>query len=60
MNVLVIVQGPPYGDERVCNGLRLAGTLAKRDGVAVAIFCFGDAVGCVVAGQKEHKRHVRG
>ena len=52
MNVLVILQGPAYGDERAFNGLRLAGTLAKRDGVTVRIFCFGDAVGCAVAGQK--------
>ena len=25
MNVLVILQGPAYGDERAFNGLRLAG-----------------------------------
>ena len=52
MNVLVILQGPPYGDERSYNGLRLAGNLAKRDGVTVRVFCFGDAVGCAVAGQR--------
>lgn len=52
MNVLVILQGPAYGDERAYNGLRLAGNLAKRDGVTVKVFCFGDAVGCAVAGQK--------
>ena len=52
MNVLVILQGPAYGDERAYNGLRLAGSLAKRDGVTVRIFCFGDAVGCAVAGQQ--------
>lgn len=51
MNVLVVLQGPAYGDERAFNGLRLAGSLAKRDGVAVRIFCVGDAVGCAVAGQ---------
>ena len=28
MNVLVICQGPAYGDERSYNGLRLAGALA--------------------------------
>jgi uncharacterized protein involved in oxidation of intracellular sulfur len=27
-------------------------SLAKRDGVHVRIFCFGDAVGCAIAGQK--------
>lgn len=31
MTVLVILQGPAYGDERAYNGLRLAGSLAKRD-----------------------------
>jgi len=29
MNVLVLLQGPAYGDERAYNGLRLAGNLAK-------------------------------
>ncbi len=52
MNVLVILQGPAYGDERSYNGLRLAVSLAKRDGVQVRLFCFGDAVGCAIAGQK--------
>lgn len=52
MNVLVILQGPAYGDERAYNGLRLAGNLAKRDDVAVKVFCFGDAVSCAVSGQK--------
>jgi uncharacterized protein involved in oxidation of intracellular sulfur len=52
VNVLVILQGPAYGDERAFDGLRLAGTLAKRGGVTVRIFRFGDAVGCAVAGQK--------
>lgn len=52
MKVLLILQGPAYGDERSYNGLRLAGNLAKRDGVEVKVFCFGDAVGCAVAGQR--------
>ncbi len=52
MNVLIILPGPAYGDERAYNGLRLAGSLAKRDGVIVRVFCFGDAVGCAIAGQK--------
>ena len=49
--VLVICQGPAYGDEHSYNGLRLAGALAKRDGVEVKVFLIGDAVGCAVAGQ---------
>lgn len=52
MKVLVILQGPAYGDERAYNGLRLAGNLAKRDDAEVKVFCFGDAVGCAVAGQQ--------
>ena len=52
MNVLVLCQGPAYGDERSYNGLRLAGALAKRDGTEVRVFLIGDAVTCAVAGQK--------
>ena len=48
MNVLVILQGPAYGTEASYNGLGLADNLAKRDGVDVKIFCFGDAVGCAM------------
>ena len=50
--MLVILQCAPYGDERAYNGLRLAGSLAKREDVDVKLFCFGDAVGCAVAGQQ--------
>jgi uncharacterized protein involved in oxidation of intracellular sulfur len=52
VKILIILQGPAYGDERAYNGLRLAGNLAKRDDVEVRVFCFGDAVGCAVAGQQ--------
>src|SRR3970282_1912195 len=51
MNVLVIVNDPPYGTERCFNALRLAGALAKREGVDTRIFLMGDAVGCAMAGQ---------
>lgn len=51
MKILLILQGPAYGDERSYNGLRLAGSLAKREGVEVRVFLMGDAVGCAVAGQ---------
>ncbi len=50
--VLVILNDPPYGTERSWNGLRLAGELARTEGVEVRVFCFGDAIGCAVAGQK--------
>jgi uncharacterized protein involved in oxidation of intracellular sulfur len=52
VNVLVILQGPAYGDERSYNGLRLAANLAGREDVRVRVFCFGDSVGCAIAGQK--------
>ena len=32
---LLILNDPPYGTERSYNGLRLAGSLAKREGQAV-------------------------
>ena len=52
INVLVIVNDQPYGSERPYNALRLAGSLAKPDDVALRVFLLGDAVGCAVAGQQ--------
>jgi len=52
MKILVILQGPAYGTEGAYNGIRLAGSLAKREGVEVKLFCFGDAVGCALANQQ--------
>ncbi|TAN25024.1 MAG: hypothetical protein EPN30_05560 [Actinomycetota bacterium] len=52
MKILVILNDPPYGTERSYNGLRLAGALARREGVEVRVFLFGDSVGCAVANQK--------
>ena len=52
MNVLLILNDPAYGSERSWNGLRLAGSLSKREGVEVRVFLVGDAVGCAMAGQK--------
>ena len=52
MKVLVVANDPPYGTERSYNALRLAGSLAKREGADVRIFLMGDAVGCAVAGQQ--------
>lgn len=51
MNVLVVINDPPYGTERCYNALRLAGSLAKRVGTEVRVFLMGDAVACAVAGQ---------
>lgn len=52
MNVLIILNDPPYGTERSYNGLRLAGALAKRESATVKVFLMGDAAGCAKAGQK--------
>ena len=52
MNVLVLVNDPPYGTERCYNALRLADSLAKREGTDIRVFLIGDAVGCAVAGQQ--------
>lgn len=52
VKTLVILNDPPYLTERSWNGLRLASSLAGRDGSEVRVFLLGDAVGCAVAGQK--------
>ncbi len=51
MKTLFVLNGPPYGTEASYNGLRLAGSLVKRDGEEVRVFLMGDAVGCALAGQ---------
>ena len=53
MQVLLILNDPPYGNERCYNGLRLALALTKNDPpVAVTIFLMADAVTAANAGQK--------
>ncbi len=51
MNVLVILNDPPYGTERSYNGLRLALALAKTSETTVRVFLMADAVGCAKSGQ---------
>jgi len=51
VNVLVLLNDPPYGTERCYNGLRLAGALAKREGTEVRSFLMADAVACARTGQ---------
>ena len=48
---LFILNDAPYGSERVYNGLRLAASLVKGEGVTVRIFLLGDAVLCGLSGQ---------
>lgn len=52
MKFLVVLNDGPYGSERAYNGLRLAGSLAKQEGVSVDVFLAGDAAACARGGQK--------
>lgn len=49
---LFIINDAPYGNERAYNALRLAGTLAGKEGVQVRVFLMADAVGSAKTGQK--------
>ncbi len=52
MKTLFILNDAPYGTERCYNGLRLAGSLAKREGEQVKVFLIGDAAACSKKNQK--------
>jgi uncharacterized protein involved in oxidation of intracellular sulfur len=52
MKTLLLLNDPAYGTERSYNGLRLAGSLAKRDDSEVRVFLIGDAVTCAMGDQK--------
>lgn len=53
MKILFILNGPPYGDERCYNALRLSHAIAKRDPDAeVVVFLMADAVLAAKANQK--------
>lgn len=53
MRTLFILNDPPYGTERVYNGLRFAHALAKNDAEAtITVFLMADAVLSAKAGQK--------
>ncbi|NOG31479.1 hypothetical protein HLB35_06290 [Halomonas sp. TBZ9] len=51
MHTLIIVNDPPYGTERLYNGLRLAHALIKQE-TDVTVFLMGDAVSGAKSGQK--------
>lgn len=51
-NTLFILNDAPYGTERSYNGLRLAGSLSRREGEQVKVFLMGDAAGCAKRDQK--------
>ena len=52
MKTLFILNDGPYGSERTYNGLRLAGSLSKREGQEMKVFLIGDAAACAHKGQK--------
>jgi len=52
VQILIILNEPAYGNERSYNGLRLAMSLAKSEGVELRVFLMGDAVTVAKPGQK--------
>lgn len=57
MKYLIILNDAPYGSERTYQGLRLAGSLAKHEGVDLKVFLIGDAVTGAHRGQKLPSGH---
>jgi uncharacterized protein involved in oxidation of intracellular sulfur len=55
MNILLILNDAPYGNERTYNGVRLGSTLAKQDDCEVRIFLIGDAAMAAHKNQKVPK-----
>ena len=52
MPTLFILNDPPYGTERVYNGLRLAANMQRLDeGHEVVVFLMGDAASAAKSGQ---------
>ena len=53
MKFLMILNDPPYGTERVYNGLRLAtNLLAKNEDAELSLFLLGDSAGAAKSGQQ--------
>ena len=53
MKFLMILNDPPYGTERVYNGLRLAtNLLAKNEDAEVSVFLLGDSASAAKSGQQ--------
>lgn len=51
MNVLIILNDPPYGTERSYNGLRLAQQLVRSEGITLSVFLMADAAAVAKRGQ---------
>jgi uncharacterized protein involved in oxidation of intracellular sulfur len=52
MKTLLILNDAPYGSERTYNGLRLAGSLSRKENGQIGVCLIGDAVTSAKAGQK--------
>jgi uncharacterized protein involved in oxidation of intracellular sulfur len=52
MKILMIINGSAYGLDSTYNAIRLAGSLAKREGTSVTVFLMGDGVTAAMANQK--------
>ena len=52
MKALMIINGSAYGLDSTFNAIRLAASMAKRDGVDLTVFLMGDGVTAAMAGQK--------
>ena len=53
MKILIVLNDPPYGTERVYNGLRLAMNLqSKHEEVELTVFLLGDAASAAKSGQQ--------
>lgn len=52
MKTLFILNAAPYGSELSYNGLRLAGSMVKRDDEEVRVFLMGDGAACAKRDQK--------
>lgn len=52
MNILFILNDPPYGTERSFNGFRLALQLVGQEDTTVRIFLMADAASCAKTGQE--------
>jgi len=48
----MIINGSAYGLDSTYNAIRLAGSLAKREGTVVTVFLMGDGVTAAIANQK--------
>lgn len=48
----MIINGSAYGLDSTFNAIRLAGSLAKREGTTVTVFLMGDGVTAAMANQK--------